>query len=95
MAIKFSDTILSGSLRVSGSYTLPLIDTGSTGVLGQMGINGEVPHYYSSQGWQAVSGSKPIPEGPQYPFTIEYVVIAGGGGGGGGSGDGGGGAGGY
>ena len=90
MAIKFSDTILSGSLKVSGSYTLPLVDTGSTGVLGQMGINGEVPHFYSSQGWQAVSGSKFTPIPPS-GVNIEYLVVAGGGG----AAKGGGGAGGY
>ena len=82
MAIRFLDTILSGSLAISGSYTLPTIDTGSTGVLGQMGINGEVPHFYSSQGWQAVSGSKFTPLPPP-SVDIEYLVVAGGGGGGG------------
>ena len=91
MAIRFLDTILSGSLAISGSYTLPIIDTGSTGVIGQMGINGEVPHFYSSQGWQAVSGSKFTPIPPP-SANIEYVVVAGGGAG---SSYGGGGAGGY
>ena len=82
MAIRFLDTILSGSLAISGSYTLPIIDTGSTGVIGQMGINGEVPHFYSSQGWQAVSGSKFTPIPPP-SIDIEYLIVAGGGGGGG------------
>ena len=81
MAIRFLDTILSGSLAISGSYTLPIIDTGSTGVIGQMGINGEVPHFYSSQGWQAVSGSKFTPIPPS-TIDVQYVVVAGGGGGG-------------
>ena len=94
MAIRFLDTILSGSLAISGSYTLPIIDTGSTGVIGQIGINGEVPHFYSSQGWQAVSGSKFTPIPPP-SANIEYVVVAGGGGGGEGYYGGGGGAGGY
>ena len=94
MAIRFLDTILSGSLAISGSYTLPIIDTGSTGVIGQMGINGEIPHFYSSQGWQAVSGSKFTPIPPP-SANIEYVVVAGGGGGGDGYYGGGGGAGGY
>ena len=94
MAIRFLDTILSGSLAISGSYTLPIIDTGSTGVIGQMGINGEVPHFYSSQGWQAVSGSKFTPIPPS-TIDVQYVVVAGGGGGGEGYYGGGGGAGGY
>ena len=89
MAIRFLNTVLSGSLKISGSFTLPSINTSSSpGVLGQLGINKEVPHYYGSQGWQAISGSKftPIP-----PFGVEYLVIAGGGG----AAKGGGGAGGY
>jgi hypothetical protein len=98
MAIRFLNTILSGSLKVSGSYTLPNIDTGSTGVIGQIGINGEVPHFYNSNGWQAVSGSK-VYVAPPPSATIEYLVIAGGGGGssgiGNGNGTGGGGAGGM
>ena len=80
MAIKFLDTILSGSLKVSGSYTLPIIDTGSTGFLGQIGINGEVPYFFnSSSGWQAVSGSKPVPAKP-VSANVEYLIVAGGGG---------------
>ena len=80
MAIRFLNTVLSGSLNISGSYTLPNINTSSTpGVLGQLGINGEVPHFYNSQGWQAVSGSKFTPIPPEDP-DIEYVVVAGGGG---------------
>tara|TARA_B100001115_G_C15844784_1_gene425008 strand:+ start:1707 stop:4376 length:2670 start_codon:yes stop_codon:yes gene_type:complete len=91
MAIKFLDTILSGSLKVSGSYTLPIIDTGSTGFLGQIGINGEVPYFFnSSSGWQAVSGSKPVPAKP-VSANVEYLIVAGGGG----AAKGGGGAGGY
>ena len=82
MAIRFLNTVLSGSLNISGSYTLPNINTSSTpGVLGQLGINGEVPHYYGSQGWQAISGSKFTPI-PPAGGVIQYLVIAGGGGGG-------------
>jgi len=82
MAIRFLDTILSGSLTISGSYTLPIIDTGSTGVLGQIGINGEVPYLFnSSSGWQAVSGSKPVPP-PSPTYDIDYRNVARGGGGG-------------
>ena len=89
MAIRFLNTVLSGSLKVSGSFTLPNINTSSTpGVSGQLGIHGEVPHYYGSQGWQAISGSKFT---PITPFGVEYLVIAGGGG----AAKGGGGAGGY
>ena len=98
MAIRFLNTILSGSLKVSGSYTLPNIDTGSTGVIGQIGINVNVPHFYNSNGWQAVSGSK-VYVAPPPSATVEYLVIAGGGGGssgiGNGNGTGGGGAGGM
>ena len=90
MAIRFLNTVLSGSLKVSGSFTLPPIDTGSTGVVGQIGMSAEVPYIFTNRGWKIVSGSSPVPP-PVVGEDIEYLVIAGGGG----AAKGGGGAGGY
>ena len=73
MAVGFSNTDIHGILSVSGSYNLPTIDTSSTGQLGEIGMSNGVPHFYSSQGYQAVSGSKIIPPPPS-GVDIEYIL---------------------
>lgn len=82
MAVGFQNSILSGSLNISGSFNLPIIPNLNTlGEVGEIAVYNEVPYVYTSTGWVRIGvNSSSLSEGNT---DIEYLVVAGGGGAGG------------
>ena len=79
MAVGFQNSILSGSLNVSGSYNLPTIgDLTTSGELGEIAVYNEVPYVFTSTGWVSIGDNNTVAS-----IDLEYLVVAGGGGGGG------------